>query len=262
MTSTTQQQSNAANYFAQLAKTAVSQGKTRVMPRAINMRSARANGMRAGAGRMPTDVQSQPIQTIVCRFLATNTGDTLVTVQNLLGWQIAVANTTTGTAAISTSAAFRITRVKFWGINDSATANVNETISLTWIGQGGLGLSRAITSTGSDALPAHIDTRPPVDSECGWWHNYDATQTTGLFYVSGMPLGSILDIHLDYITTGQNSVANGTVAATGTTQLWVVPLIKAGVYRQQLTAAGTLGGTVTFTPVGLASLSPTSQSIV
>jgi hypothetical protein len=210
----------------------------------------------------PTDIQTQPIQKLVLRYICTASDDTIVTVQNLLGAQIAVASASTATRGVSLHAAFRITMVKYWGINDSSNANVNETISLTWLGQGGLGLSRAITSTGSDAVPAHIASTPPVDSECGWWHNYDATQTDGLFYVTNPPGGAILDIHIDYITTGQAASSAPSVPLASTSQLWTIPASNTGIYRQQLTAAGTLGGTTSFNPVGLAYLAPTAQSIV
>lgn len=223
----------------------------------------RKNGRMAGGAVMPSDIQTQPIQKMVLRYLCVNGSDTVVTVQNLLGWQLAVATTTTSTAAISTSAAFRVVRVKLWGINDSATANVNETLSLTWTGSGGLGLSRAVTSTGTDALPAHISTTPPEDSECGWWHSYNATQTTGLFTVSNSPIGSIMDIHIEYISTGQ-SASGSTAPVASTTQRWVLgAAVASGIYRQQLTASGTLGGTATFNPAQIAYVvSPTSNSVV
>lgn len=235
-------------------------GKQRTLFRPTN--GAR-NGRKIGGSIMPSDIQTQPIQKMVLRYISVSTSDTIVTVQNLLGWQLAVATTTTSTAAISTSAAFRVTKVKVWGINDAATANVNETISFTWTGSGGLGLSRAITSTGTDALPAHISTTPPEDSECGWWHSYSATQTAALFTISNAPLGSILDIHIEYITTGQ-SAAGSTAPVATTTQRWVLgAAVASGVYRQQLTVGGTLGGTASFNPVLIAYVaSPVSNAIV
>lgn len=208
----------------------------------------------------PSDIQTQPIQRIVCRFICVASDDCPVTLANLLGWQLNVATTTTSTTAVATSAAIRITRVKMWGINDSTNANVNETISLTWVGSGGLGLSRSITSSGSDAVPAHISTVPPVDSECGWWHNYDADPGTVLFYVTNPTPGAILDIHLDYIASGQ--AAQGTsVPLASTTAVYVIPAKQIGVYRSVLFSNG-LGGTTVFQPVGLAFVAPSAVTFV
>jgi hypothetical protein len=236
-------------------------GKQKALFRPTNAR--RARGRMAGGAVMPSDIQTQPIQKMVLRYICVSGSDTIVTVQNLLGWQLAVATTTTSTAAISTTAAFRVTRVKTWGINDSSTSNVNETLSLTWLGSGGLGLSRAVTSTGTDALPAHISTTPLEDSECGWWHSYAATQTTALFTVSNAPIGSILDIHIEYITTGQSS-SGSTAPLASTTQRWILAsAVASGIYRQQLTVGGTLGGTPSFNPAQIAYVvSPTSNAIV
>jgi hypothetical protein len=242
--------------------TITNSGKQKSLIRPSNAR--RARGRMTGGAVMPSDIQTQPIQKMVLRYICVDgSPDTIVTVQNLLGWQLAVATTTTSTAAISTTAAFRVTRVKVWGINDSSTANVNETLSMTWLGSGGLGLSRAITSTGTDALPAHISTTPPEDSECGWWHSYNATQTVALFTVSNAPIGSILDIHIEYISTGQ-STAGSTAPLASTTQRWTLAsAVASGIYRQQLTVGGTLGSTASFNPVQIAYVvSPTSQAIV
>jgi hypothetical protein len=233
-------------------------GRSATLPRTVHQRRTSQRASNTGkplAGMFPTDIQTQPIQKLVLRYIANPGGDdVIVTVQNLLGAQIAVASATTSTRGVSLQAAFRITMVKYWGINDSSNANVNETISLTWLGQGGLGLSRAITSTGSDAVPAHISSRPPEDSECGWWHNYDAVQSNGLFYVTNPPQGAILDIHIDYITTGQSATSAPATPLASTSQIWTIPASNTGIYRQQLTAGGTLGGTTVFNPVGLAIL--------
>jgi hypothetical protein len=226
----------------------------------VNSRQSINGNRKAGRAAVPTPIQTQPRENLVVRYISGSSTNVQVATQNLLGVEIAVANTTTGTAGISTLAAFRIKRVKVWGINDSSTANVNESIGLTWIGAGGLGLSQTITSSGSDALPSYISSEPPPDSECGWWHNYDANQTQVLFALTGLPTGAIVDIHLEVIRTGQADYTTTTSALAGTTQLWVVPSIKAGLYRQQI--ASTLGGTVILTPQSHASLAPTSQSIV
>jgi hypothetical protein len=222
------------------------------------VRALPAGGRR---GALPSQIQTQPICQVVVRFtVLASAGDTNLTVKvsDLLGWQLAVATTTTSTSAISTSAAFRLKRVSVWS---NAATNLANQISLTWTGSAGFGLSRSINAVGTTALPAHISAAPPDDTEAAFWHNYASTQSAGLFNLTGCDVGDVLDLHLDYISTGASDFTTPANPAASTTQRWVLPTaVASGVYRQALQTA--LGGTTIWTPVDVAFVSPTSQAIV
>lgn len=233
-------------------------GVFRAMPRNTMVRAMQN---RVGRSALPSQIQTQPIAQVVVRYtVLASAGDTnlSVTVQQLLGWQLAVATTTTSTSAISTSAAFRIRRVSVWS---NAATNLTNQISLTWTGSAGFGLSRSINAVGTTALPAHINAVPPEDTEAAFWHNTQSTQTAGLFNLTGCDVGDVLDIHLEYISTGVSDFTTPANPAASTTQRWVLPgAVASGVYRQALQT--TLGGTVVWTPSDVAFLAPTSQAIV
>lgn len=233
-------------------------GVFRAMPRNTTVR---ALSNRPGRSALPSQIQTQPIAQVVVRYtVLASAGDTnlSVKVSDLLGWQLAVATTTTSTSAISTSAAFRIKRVSVWS---NAATNLLNQISMTWTGSAGFGLSRSINAVGTTALPAHINAVPPDDCESSFWHNYSSTQTAVLFNLTGCDVGDVLDIHLEYISTGASDFTTPANPAAGTTQRWVLPgAVASGVYRQALQTA--LGGTVIWTPVDVAFVAPLSQAIV
>jgi len=187
-------------------------------------------------------------------------------IQQMLGLQLVNA-AATGTTAASVANAFRITKVKVWQIDNTSTPAGTATLTLTWLGNAqGLGITETVTAVGTTAIPAHISSTPPLESECSMWHNYVSATNNGtalLFSIFGLTTDDIVDIHFDYIPGSlYDPVAKSGVPLASSQQVWTIPAIQAGHYVQNLPLAGTMGAATLLSPVGLASVSPTAVTYV
>jgi len=188
-------------------------------------------------------------------------------IQQMLGLQLVNA-AAAGTTAASVANAFRITKVKVWQIDfTTIPAGTANTLTLTWLGNAqGLGLTETVTAVGTAAIPAHISSSPPLESECSMWHNFVSATNNGtvpLFSIAGLTTDDVVDIHFDYIPGSlYDPVAKSGVPLASSQQVWTISAIQAGYYVQNLPLAGTMGAATLLSPVGLASVSPTAVTYV
>jgi hypothetical protein len=118
-----------------------------------------------------------------------------------------------GNTAVGCISAFRLRRVRMWGLASSLTQQYQQ-LTFTW--NDSHGPVKTLTSSGNSVNPGYIDTRPVKSSELSFWFGTLAGSTT-LFSLSG-PAGTIVDIDFDYqlLDASSNEVASA-LTTTGTT---------------------------------------------
>ncbi len=180
---------------------------------------------------LPSDIKSQPVGQRTFRFQAiVDIATVSITVGHLFGLSLAVATTTTSTSAVSLFNAVRLRRVVVWGTGTNA-ASTNQSMSLQY--RGGLyGINTAITAMGTEALPAHISSVPPEDSDVALWKGPTSATNDVLFVLNGLNAGNIVDIHVDYVIGSPGSaIVSNLTPTTGQTMLaTIVTASPSGLY--------------------------------
>lgn len=197
--------------------------------------------------RFPSPFQATMGYPLILRYrmVAGTVINPVVTRKNLL--DIFVQGNTTTSYARSWSAV-RIRKLEIWGGTVSTTATTNSVamtnVSIEWLSTYGPG--RVKSDAGNFERPPHIESRPPRGSLAGFWSLVGSGETDVLFKLSGsstgpgsapfsgLPLGTIVDLHLQVmnqddeavvvytgitgVTAGQNYVRDFTTAPGATEQ--------------------------------------------
>jgi hypothetical protein len=155
-----------------------------------------------GAFDHPPQYDACPTQVRRFRFVSSvDVTNATITASNLLSGSMLFATSSTNAAPIYTHV--RLRKVEVWSpsFNVVGTENRPNTISLTWLANGGStqidGDGRTISDTSMSVIPAHIRTSPRKDSFQGNWQ----TLNGGAMFVLSARIGSVIDIEGEYRMT-------------------------------------------------------------
>ncbi len=197
---------------------------------------------RSSGNAFPQKYSPQLVQKRKFRYQV-NTGDIsadVITIGCLRSLLVAKSDTANSTAALLLFQAIRLCKVEMWGVQ-STGGNTFTTVSLIWKGINAP--FSEFSNTGNNVKPAHIACTPPANSQCGWWQDFSATQTTVLFELSA-PLGAIVEVTIEYVL---HDGSNGDACTLGAATTAI------GVFAPALDSLSTsnTAGTSYLKPVGL-----------
>lgn len=182
-----------------------------------------ANGGRGGKGGKGSGGglrKSQPSQFAsnvsfghTYRFVSTNATPTGVTVGSLLA---AAGNVCTVSNSTVTSffGSVKVNRIAMWA--PPAAQGSSATASVNWIGAANSSNREVSDTTVSTAIPAHVNSRPPINSLASFWSNGSNAAATLFTLVA--PPGTIIDVSMSLILQDDDAIDSivDTAVATAT----------------------------------------------
>jgi len=131
------------------------------------------------------------------RFVATSTSGSDVAITDAFISRLLMSTVSGSTTAYELIGGFKINRLQIWfppsGPQPLSAINIGPAI--TWLG-GGLGTNKVITCHSlSTADPAHLDSRPPRNSQAAFWGTGAGNSNT-YFYLNQATEGAYLDLGL------------------------------------------------------------------
>jgi len=203
--------------------------------------------------RFPPQLNLKPVQSRTLRFQASADCDNVLVTRDAL-LKLVYETDLGGTRGKSQYTGVKLKRVDIWGVvKSSTTGSQMVTVSVEW--QGNRGPSSLVSDTGNAYSPAHVSTKPPQDSQAGFWSQVasdNQVRREVLFYLS-CPSDSIVDVTYSYVE------ANGLQAGTPAETL-VLGTIVAGpaadgwlINRLDSASITGVGGTGLLIPVELLS---------
>lgn len=175
------------------------------------------NGKKNNGANFPGIFQSQLVQVKKFRYQVTSSpaSEDDVTIGCLRAQLFVKSNTASSTGAMLIFQSVRIRKVEIWGVKSTTGTDLCN-VGLIWSG-----LNAPVSeffSSGDNARPAHLSLTPPKNSQCSWWHDFSATQTTSLMKITA-PVGSIIELTLEYVlhdgTNGDDCTLGAATTAIG-----------------------------------------------
>jgi len=152
-------------------------------------------------------ISSNVMKSHVFRFVASSAFYGNIRQEDIGGALGTIATVTNSTVALINET-FKVTRVRAW--TPPASQGAAATCSINWIG-GSFAPNKEVSDTSvSVSFPAHIDSKPPVNSSASFWQN--VAGSTALFTLA-VPSGSIVDLHVSFIEGDDESVNTSAVAS-------------------------------------------------
>jgi len=147
------------------------------------------------------------------RFVATSSSGSDIAITDAFLSRLLMSTVSGSTTAYELIGGFKINRLQVWfppsGPQPLSAINIGPAI--TWLG-GGLGTNKVITCHSlSTADPAHLDSRPPRNSQAAFWGTGAGNSNT-YFYLNQATEGAYLDLSLS-IKFNVGSCTSTTVAA-------------------------------------------------
>jgi len=148
--------------------------------------------------KFPPALQLKPVLSRVLRFRTANAvSNAPITRYSML--KLAFATDANGTQGNTCYSGVRLKRVKIWStlISSDTAGYVN--CAVEW--QSLRGPTQMVSDSGNMIEPAHVDTKPPKESEASFWSQVSSGSTVlneVLFYLTA-PTDSIIDIHFCYV---------------------------------------------------------------
>ncbi len=125
--------------------------------------------------------------------------------------KLAFATDANGTQGNTNYTAVRLKRIKMWAVPDPTALLAYDgmtSCSLEW--QSTRGPTTLVSDTGNSFSPAHIDTKPPKDTEASFWSQVSSSTTIRnevLFYLT-CPAGTIIDVDIAYVECNGAQIAS------------------------------------------------------
>lgn len=131
------------------------------------------------------------------RFVATSSSGTDIAITDAFLSRLIMSTVSGSTTANELIGGFKIDRVQVWfpptGPQPLSAINIGP--GITWLG-GGLGTNKVVTRQSlSTAEPAHLDSRPPRNSQAAFWGTGAGNSNT-YFYINQAAEGAYLDLSL------------------------------------------------------------------
>jgi hypothetical protein len=175
----------------------------------------------------PPQIKVIPIYTRVIRYRVTTTISQETFTNNHLVRGMGGIVATSAVSAVPICAAVRLLKVEAWA--PITTLGTNTTVALQWDTSGAngdfAGPSDIITDSSMDpSRPAHIVTKPPRQTLCGFWKSGAVSDTYRMLLFSAIT-GTIIDFTFQYTLNdglGQNAALVVAAASAG------------GFYHQQI----------------------------
>jgi hypothetical protein len=175
----------------------------------------------------PPQIKVIPIYTRLIRYRVTSTISQETFTNNHLVRGIGGIVATSATSAVPICAAVKLLKVEAWA--PITTLGTNTSVALQWDTSGAngdfAGPSDIITDSSMDpSRPAHIVTKPPRQTLCGFWKSGAVSDTDRMLLFSAIT-GTIVDFTVQYTLNdglGQNAAL---VIAAGS---------AGGFYHQQI----------------------------
>ena len=145
----------------------------------------------------PPTIKQKPLQNRVFRYItAEDVTNAPITRKCLLSLILAGTVPAAPPYYMSTIlSAVRLDRICIWSIPQAPELFSN--IALEW--QDTRGCATLLNDQGSPTRPAHISSRPPMNSTSGMWSGLSPTYLNEpLFYIS-VPAGTVIDMHVTYV---------------------------------------------------------------
>jgi len=141
------------------------------------------------------DINAQMRRTF--RFVATSTSGTDIAITDAFLSRVLMSTVSGSTTANELIGGFKIERLQIWfppsGPQPLSAINIGPAI--TWLG-GGLGTNKVVTCHSlSTAEPAHLDSRPPRNSQAAFWGTGAGNSNT-YFYINQATEGAYIDLSL------------------------------------------------------------------
>jgi len=176
----------------------------------VNRRASQ--NKRSGSGGMsithPPQFNSNILTQHKFRYLCTGS-NALVNITRANFLNSLLVNLSGSTSNTRLIAGVRIKKVEIW----SPCSNSTLTISWEWLSN--LGPSSEISDTTSSAsFPAHISTKPPPNSLCGFW-SITGQNESEVIAILTAPVGSVLDATIEYYLFDGEGQVSVTTAASG-----------------------------------------------
>lgn len=158
-------------------------------------------------------------------FVSTTSGAETVNTfntQDLINSIGVTALTTHSYSSIAQSA--RVVSIEAWtmsGLTSGAPSAIAPTsVGLVWFDSGNRSKTNLVSDTSlSSAAPAHLKTKPPLNSSPGFWFNSGLTVNLFDIIVTGYSSGYtflVVDVVLDFTMSNQTYSSNTVTGLTGT----------------------------------------------
>jgi len=200
-------------------------------PRTVMYRSVREG--RTSHELPQLNVNAQMRRTF--RFVATAASGSDLAITDALISRLLLVAVATSTTAYELIGGFKIERIQIWfpPSGPQPLSAVNLGPGLTWLG-GGLGTNKVVCRQSlSTSEPAHLDSRPPRNSQAAFWGTGAGNSNT-YFYLNQAVEGAYLDLSLS-IKLYVGVLTTTTVAA----------FASSGIYYGRLDGAGGIWSAVT-----------------
>jgi hypothetical protein len=149
------------------------------------------------ANRFPPSRVLKPVQSRVLRFSTSNLVDNVPIDRNCL-LKLLYTTDLSGTRGKTLYSGVRLKRVQMWATpTEGSTTMVS--CSVEW--QSSRGPTTLISDSGNATVPAHVDSKPPKDSDASYWSQVSSSTTIRneiLFYIT-CPIHTIVDITICYV---------------------------------------------------------------
>jgi len=150
--------------------------------------------------RFPPQLSLKPVQSRVLRFTAHTDADNVPVDRNCF-LKLVFASDAGGLVGNTNYSAVRLRRIKIWSglIVNAAVGTAMVSCGVEW--QSTRGPTSLVSDTGNSFEPAHVDCKPPADSEASFWSQVSSSTTIRneiLFYIT-CPQGSVVDVHISYV---------------------------------------------------------------
>jgi hypothetical protein len=155
----------------------------------------------------------------VFRFVATAASGSDLAITDTLLSRLLMTTISSSTTASTLIGGFKIDRIQVWfpPTGPQPLSAINLGPGITWLG-GGLGTNKVVCRQSlSTAEPAHLDSRPPKNSQAAFWGTGNGNSNT-YFYINQAVEGAYLDLSLS-IKLNVGVCTTTTVAAASATAL-------------------------------------------
>lgn len=159
--------------------------------------------------RFPPQLSLKPVQSRVLRFTASSDANNVPVDRNSF-LKLAFASDAGGLVGNTNYSAVRLRRIKIWsGLLVNAAAGTSMvSCGVEW--QSTRGPTSLVSDTGNSFEPAHVDCKPPAESEASFWSQVSSSTTIRneiLFYIT-CPQGSVVDVHISYVEANGAQIAS------------------------------------------------------
>lgn len=192
--------------------------------------------------KFPPTLNLKPVQSRTLRFVCTAAVDNIPIDRNCM-IKLIFATDSNGNSGNTVYTAVRLKRVKIWAGTTSSTPASTSMVTAAVEWQSTRGPTTLKSDTGNSFEPAHVDTKPPKESEASFWSQVSSSTTIRneiLFYITA-PVGAIVDVSICYVEANGSQLA----APQESLQINTVTPVTASSYLQNSldnTANGAAGG--------------------